>query len=219
MLKSSEITDVISKPMTGIVRGKVMQMANREQRITSNSTARQRQYLKALLDMPPSNSATYNHPAEGKLPTRPENEPLSPSEISWLQLLPADPTKVTYNDAQTLAAMSQSLPPIKNSADRRLVDSIWLPVKEVHDLKAATTDLANAEHPIPYMPDPLAAMADAVASENPHLEPEEAIARASRAIVDAKTIRITNRSRAITQAQDKVADLKNLAARRTAVTV
>jgi len=75
----------------------------------------------------------YAHPGDNPAPNMPAQ--LSAADLAWLQRLPSDPVSITFEDARVLAGMSAALP--LGSADRRLVDSIWLPVKQLHDTAQA----------------------------------------------------------------------------------
>lgn len=78
----------------------------------------------------------YMHPGDSPAPDMPGQ--LSASDLAWLTRLSSDPAGISLEDGQVLAGMSAALP--AGSADRRLVDSIWLPVKQLHDTAQAAAD-------------------------------------------------------------------------------
>lgn len=70
---------------------------------------------------------------------------LSAADLAWLTRLPANPASISLEDGQVLAGMAQALTP--GSADRRLVDSIWLPLKALHDT-AQAADTTPGRNPM-----------------------------------------------------------------------
>jgi hypothetical protein len=142
---------------------------------------------------------------------------LEPADIVWLQRLPTDPTKVTYADAVQLASLYNATKP--NTSDRRLVESIWRPVKQVHDLKAAEAELELARQPLPDVPSSaLGALTEAVRAETSELTDEEVVARASQMLRTALDGRTAQRDAAIGAAQAQIAALRDAQAQREALT-
>lgn len=219
MLSSREVINLVEAAPTGMHLGKVAFMAGRENRSFERSTAQQRAFLAAMQRTPvPDPAGTYRHPAAPPLPLRPDG-PLSAVELAWLQRLPADPTKVVFDDAQALAAMDASIKSAQHPADSRLVRSFWQPIKDMHDANANDVQLRAARRPLPPIPsEALGALADAYAHENAQITPQEALTRASAAIRDAAARRQGNRDAGIVQAQDRQAALVAAAQDRTAVT-
>lgn len=221
MLKTHEITDLVSKPITPVVVGKVRFLAARENRNFATSTPAQRGFLDNLANqpLPASTAVEYQHPAAPPLPRRPADTPLSASELAWLQRLPADPTQVPHDDARTLASMATSLSPLTNTADHRLVTSIWDPVREFHDGNVARLQVQAANQPPPPIPpSALNALADAVAAENTQLAPHEAIGRASEMLSAAAATRNAAHQQRISDAATRAAAIAESARQRTAVT-
>ncbi len=91
---------------------------------------------------------TYQHPGANPAPDMPAQ--LSAADLAWLQRLPTDPAAISYEDARVLAGMVQTLP--AGSADLRLVSSIWLPVKQVHDTAQANPTEGTTVNPEPATP-------------------------------------------------------------------
>lgn len=79
---------------------------------------------------------TYQHPGANPAPDMPAQ--LSAADLAWLQRLPTDPAAISYEDARVLAGMAETLPP--GSADKRLLDSIWAPVRQLHDAAQANAN-------------------------------------------------------------------------------
>lgn len=220
MLSSREIVDIIAAPPTAMNMGKVRFLADREKkRSFSSSTRAQRAFIEAAQRTPVADPVgTYRHPAAQPLPMR-DNVPLSPVELAWLQRLPADPTQVSFDDAQALAAMDKAINPLQHPADSRLVRSVWAPVRDMHDANANEVQIRAARRPLPPMPhETLSALADAFLHENSQLNPQEALTRANAAIQDAAARRQGNRDAGIVAAQDGQAALVAAAKDRTTVT-
>ena len=120
---------------------------------------------------------------------KPAAHELAASDIAWLNRLPSDPAAVSYDDAVQLAGIAKASSAFTNRSDARLVQSIWQPVKEVHDTRAAEAALRNAQSKPSFQETPglREALADAIAAEVPNLTPEEAWQRAQRMIDDARS--------------------------------
>ncbi len=117
----------------------------------------------------------YAHPGDKPVPNMPAQ--LSPSDLAWLTRLPADPASISLEDGQVLAGMAQALTP--GSAERRLVDSIWLPLKALHDTaQAADTADTPGRNPmtsdtLPTTTEVLVSLPDAVIVPSDRLTVEE----------------------------------------------
>ncbi len=218
-VSSRTILDVISKPYGNATRGAAMFEAQQVNGSGPNrGTPAQRDFFDRLVNVQVQAQPddTYSHPGTGVLPLR-QKGPLTPVEVAWLQRLPMDPAQISYEDAQTLAAMAQSLQGDQANADsRRLVDSIWRPVKEIHDRNAAEVEVRNANRSTPQLPDATRALADAVASEQPSLLPHEAHARAADMVKQARSTVQQRQQLRVTEAQQKLDTLNQAAAQRTA---
>jgi hypothetical protein len=177
--------------------------------------------------MPPAAPAEkYLHPADDAKRTSPllrdaatgAGYQLTPADIAWIQRLPADPAQVSYDDAVHLAALANASSRTTDPGGHRLIQSVWAPVKEVHDARAAEVTLRNAQAPRPDLPaSARAALADAVAAESPELHPDEAATRASRMLDEALAKRREARDEAVMDARAAIAQAREAAAVRTRV--
>lgn len=77
---------------------------------------------------------------------------LSPVELAWLQRLPIEPTDITFDDAVRLAELARTVSEMKTPASFRLIESIWGPVRELHDERVARAKLKIAQRPIAPLP-------------------------------------------------------------------
>ncbi len=213
MLTSAQITDALTAKPTPMAHGALRYLERGEAKYGTGDTTHRR-LVSDLLDEPtaPSPPATYEHPAAAAMKSpakRPGDGSLQPSEIAWLQRIPADPAQVPFADAQQLAALSATLSPLTNRADARLVESVYAPVRDYHDRNAAKADLANAVA-IPVSPVPssaLPALARAIGTEHPGLSDDEVMGRANEAVRAAAVHRRTSRDAAIDSAQTRIAAL------------
>jgi len=146
-------------------------------------------------------------------------EVLPPADLAWINRLPTDPTQVSYDDAVHLAALAAAAVTLKDRSAARLVQSVWAPVKELYDAAAAEVTLRNAQLPTPPVPSSvLPALADAIAAENPTLEPDEAVGRAGAQLRDALDQRNTARESKVLDARAAIAKASEAKARRTSTT-
>lgn len=99
---------------------------------------------------------------------RDNDEELSPVELVWLQRLPRDPKDVTFEDAARLAALAGSISTTKAPSSARLVESVWEPVKALHDKRVAEAQLEQTRQPLPSIPDGgLEAVTELLSREHP----------------------------------------------------
>jgi len=148
--------------------------------------------------------AQHGHPAESAplISRGGQHGPLTlqPVDVAWLQRLPTDPRQIDDADAAQLASLARATAP--RTGDRRLVDSIWLPVKALHDVKVAEANLANAKRPLADLPaTALAVMTEAVRREVSGLTEDEVVARAARLLREALDKRVTEHDRRIQKAE------------------
>lgn len=216
MLKSQEITKLISTPPTGMNAGRLAFIAGRERRAPTTATGKGLKFLDDLRAAYPAvgDSKTYEHPgrAVGANPRR-GGGPLTPVELHFLGALPkdaqgqTDAARVPHTDARALAALAADISPIEHGMDARVVDQAWSPVKDHHDRNAAQVELANVRsQSLPPIPSStLNALAEAVVAENPQLTDGEAIARANRIIDEASASNQAANVQAIGAAKDKLA--------------
>jgi len=243
MLSSKRILDLVSSPPAPGLKGKV-DSARRSLRTSMNGLAGPVSHHRFLADMAAQADGasqqrreTYQHPMDDpRARSARAIEGLTPSDIAWVTRLPLDPEQISHEDAVQLAALASGLQasvrvpgaqggrpvvpvPVDRSSDARLVNSVWVPVKEVHDAKAAQVALNNAASPVPEVPSStLSALADALAAEVPQLQPDEALARADnqlRAVLDKRN---GTRDRGLLDAQAAIARAADAASVRTART-
>jgi hypothetical protein len=116
----------------------------------------QREFLETVRDTPRrTTTAGVVHPEDeaGRVANRRnKDEDLSPVELAWLQRLPLDPAAITFDDAVQLAALASSVSKMKTPATYRLVESVWRPVKDLHDERLAKAQLEKARAPLPDLP-------------------------------------------------------------------
>lgn len=163
----------------------------------------------------------YRHPGQDPKAHAPGRggTPLSPSDLAWIGRLPTDPGKMPYDDAAALAGLSASLAGTPHASDARLVESVYAPVRELHDAAAARAALTAAQRPAPPVPSSaLQALTDAIAAEVPTLQPAEALSRAGAQLRDAMDKRATVRQQKVADARDAIARAQEAAAARTATT-
>jgi len=191
-------------------------------RYVKPSTANERKLLDDVAAMPKrAKSESYAHPAAGSLPNR-GNGPLSPAEIEWIRHLPEDPAQVSFADAQVLASKARHVTRMNHPEDARLIEQVWRPVREIHDLAEAEVAERNANAPYPPIPSSaLNALADAYGREVPGISPTDAITQA-RANLDAiaeQRARAKERALArVKQAKQAVAESERARTATTAVT-
>ncbi len=223
MLKSSEIEKLISTPPSGITAGSLAFLTQREQKAPDRTT-KQLAFLDDATALHPrtagQNTPAYQHPGVRTADPRRGGGPLSPVEMAWLARLPADPTQVSFTDAEALSSLVKDVSPIKYPIDAKLVASHWDPVRDVHDENSARRDIANTRALVlPQVPhSALAAAADAVANENPALSPSEALHRGSQLVDAAAEQRTATKQDRIDNAQHTLDRLATARAERTATT-
>jgi len=205
MLNSNDIISLTTTPRTGLHRGKVLFHRDRLQTPQSTEEAAQRALLDHLVAAPAEGSMqSYPHPGDAATPTLPPQ--LSAADLAWLQRLPAEPHHIPYEDGRVLAGMAQATP--LGSSDRRLVDSIWNPVKNLHDIGQAKAALANTDAAAVPTPPPATheVLAATLARELPMLTRDEVNARARVQLQDAVTKQSEARRKARDAATQTLAD-------------
>lgn len=226
MLSTREISDLLAAKPNGVGAGKVAYLANRERPGTRGWTAKSEKLLRDLQAGHPgvenaTKAKAYVHPEQAARAAdlRRGGGPLTPVETAWLTRLPTDPSTVPHADATALASLAKDVSPVKHPMDARLVDSVWAPIKEVHDRNAADVALTNARalKPNPVPASVLPAMAEAVKAENDQLSDGEAISRADALIADAVRKRVAEHDAGMSAAHDTVAAIDAARAERTRV--
>jgi len=227
MLTSKQILDVVAQdPNHPSAAGKVAYLRRSLKKTMGVRTdpASHYQFADDLAAQHEPGSATaepYRHPASDPKAHAPGRggAPLTGSDLAWIARLPTDPAQMPYSDAVQLAGLHASLSGTQHTSDRRLVESAWSPVKELHDDAAARVALAAAQRPAPPVPSSaLQALADSITLEVPTLEPAEALSRGGTQLRDALDKRATVRQQKAAQARDAIARAQAAAAARTATT-
>jgi hypothetical protein len=213
VIRSQQILDILSKPFTAEARGRSMFLAGQSRSLANQVTPAQRKFFDELARVQIRPAETYVHPASGGLVHR-KDGPLTPLEVAWLQRLPLDPAQVSFKDAQVLATMAISL--AGDTESRRLLDSVWLPVKAIHDRAAAEVALRNAQSAQPAIPSAAGALADALAAEHPTLRENEAAARAFEELARAEKVRDAAIQSAIDKARASLGGIDAASAARLA---
>jgi len=221
MLSSTEITKLVASPPSGLTAGALAHLARREH---SKSTVKAKAFLDDMQAQRPVGTAPpgeqYDHPGRTPKDQRRGGGPLSAVEMAWLQRLPADPSKTSYDDASAVAALAADISRMDHPADARLVASHWLSIRDYHDGNAANVTLSNARAtPLPTPPpSTLPALAEVVTVEHAALSPGEATGRAKAMIDQAVAKRSDARAQAIADAQDTLSALADTARARSATT-
>ena len=205
MISSAKLISLIEKPNRGAVKYHL------DQATKDGGTPKQRQFLADLYATPAPETTVYQHP-ENKVDAAVagsdahRTEPLTPTELAWLQRLPADPRDITPDDAIALGTLARTISPMRSPMDAKLVDSYWQPVKRHHDTEQAKTDIANADRAktevIPSTA--LGALVEAIAAEK-GLTPQQAHADANDALMAALTRRRNTFDKKTLTAQQRLA--------------
>lgn len=203
-LPSKALTDLLGERPTRLTAGKAAAPSRRAGR-----GSKAEKMLNDYADSARSTAApeTYDHPADGP-PLRRTAGPLSPSELAWVErtfppgVAPAD---VTHDDAHALASLGSGLDSQRHPADARLVASVWKPIGEHHDGRAAEVEARNASEPtVPIPSSALPAVAESIAAEHPQLRPHEAFARAGEQVDAAASMREHDRQASVAEARRRI---------------
>lgn len=202
MLTSQKILSLVGKePGRGIAGAVAFQ--RRDMRSGMNGRIGPDSHHRFLAEMEqtartaPAPTASYLHPAD-MARVRPASSPnsaaktgLSPADLMWIDRLPRNPEQVSHDDAVTLAGLAREVSSMTSPSDARLIQSVWEPVREVHDRRSAQADAAAAAAtPDPNVPSStLAALADSIEAEVPGLTHAEALQRAGTALDEVLTTR------------------------------
>jgi len=233
MLSSQQILDVVGAEPSAALAGKVayMRRSLKTGMHGKSGPDSHHQFLADVADQsaaagPPG--ATYQHPADDPRvrAVKPSEAGLSGSDLAWLNRLPTDPAKVSHDDAIQLAGLAAGraglaagLPGSQAASDARLIQSVWEPVREIHDANAARAALTAAQTSPPPVPSSaVRALADAVAAETPALTPTEALSRAGSQLRDTLDNRVGARQQRVLDARAAIARASEAAAVRTATT-
>ena len=160
----------------------------------------------------------YTHPADRAGRSSHGQKALEPSDLAWIARLPTDPAQVSFADAERVAQLAANVDPVRHPSDRNLVDSVWKPIKEAHDRRAAEVALRNSSRALPAVPSSaLTALGTAIATETPALSDQEALSRAGDALRSHRANQEATRQRAIDQAKATIASVDQASTSRQAV--
>ncbi len=144
------------------------------------------------------------HTARGRY-LRDSDEELSPVELVWLQRLPRDPKDVTFEEAARLAALAGSISPTKAPSSARLVESVWEPVKALHDKRLAEAKLEQARQPLPSIPDGgLQAITELLVREHPDVSENALSVHAQELLAEFQSTRQHDHQQAVAAAEGAI---------------
>lgn len=155
-------------------------------------TPAQRQFIDEMVEHRAAKPAQVpEHPELAARRQPREQRDLDAAELVWLQRLPHDPSAVSFEDAMHLASLATAVKAADSPTSARLIQSVWAPVKALHDERVARAEVERARTAKPHVPATTAqALSDAISAEHPDLSPE-----AYRVESDAVAERIETRVR------------------------
>jgi hypothetical protein len=209
-LKPTELLDLLSSSQMN--PGRAKNRLHHYSKPGNYLPAAQRKLLQAVADSKRvRNASRVSHPddeSRRQQYRRDKDEDLSPVELAWLQRLPLDPAAVTFDDAAQLAALANSVSQTKTPASYRLVESVWRPVKQLHDERVAKARVEHAREPLTELPDvTLDAIVDALEEEYPGVSRDALRYDAQQIVVDFTDQRDRANERAIERADQHLADV------------
>lgn len=146
---------------------------------------------------------------------RPAGEDLTDVELVWLQRLPVEADRVTFDDAVQLAALEASIDRMKTPSSARLVASIWDPVKDRFDESVARARVKRIEQLTKVPASTRAAIRDAMMDEYPGAS-EEMVDLKARDLLETFTARRQERKeRDLARAKAQLAEVLERVARRS----
>lgn len=209
---------------SSMTAGAAMNRRRHASKPSSRVTTRQIAFLDAVIASKDDRKGDVvpTHPEAGATRAqyrRDESTELSPIELAWLDRLPRDPAAVTFEDAERLAALSGQISAMRNPQSALLIETVWAPVKALHDNRVAQAKLALAKQPLPRFPEAVyGAMADALESEHPGVPGEALGVMARQAIEEVRERQERDHSVALDRAQRQVDQLAQAQAERAALT-
>ena len=219
-ITASEILDLASKPQwTGVTAGRVKAMLRRTSGAREGAVVERVRFLEEAAAIPRSPSPTYVHPAETTAARSYRRDKdaveLTSVELMWLQRLPLNPQDVTHDDAQRLAGLAGSISRMKSPASYQLVESVWRPVRELHDQHLAAQRLEMAKHGIPALPESVrGALAEAIHEEHPDWPRGAAYERAGELLAERQGMREREHAVKVRTAEARVQEIEAAASDR-----
>jgi hypothetical protein len=176
---------------------------------TSRPSSEQARLIEALIATPQRVVRRHVLPWADATPTI-RKGPLSGSDIAWLQRLPTDHTAISDDDAIELWRLSQQIE--AKGGDARLLNSIWLPVKQRHEKLAAEATIATLSASVPPLPNgTVAVLAQALEVEG-GLSPQEAQVRARTRLDQMQEAGAKSRARRLEAAHRALTNVTELTA-------
>jgi hypothetical protein len=209
-LTTQEILKLLDgKQMT---KGRAGAMLRRSEKPGNYLTADQRAFLQSVYKTPYRKSdVSVPHPQDEATRAqyrRDKDEDLTAVELAWLQRLPLDPAKVTFDDATHLAALANSVKVTKTPASARLVQSVWQPVKQLHDERIAKARVEHVRAGLNDLPDTtIGAIADALAEQHPGVSRDALMHDARDIVKDFEGKRDRDHHRAVERADQQLAQV------------
>ncbi|SDS21125.1 hypothetical protein SAMN04488570_1378 [Nocardioides scoriae] len=225
MVNSQQILELAgTSRWTRMTHGKLDALERFASTTRTWETASRRKMLDDLRQVPLApRSAGYVHPEQtaGVQSYRRESgaTELTPAELVWLQRLPLEPERVSHGDAVRLAGMAATIDRQTSPSSHQLVQSVWGPVKELHDHQQAAHELEVLRaSPPPKLPaSVLDALTEALTEENP----DWPLAGAQERALELLGQQINERDRYLAAAeralQERITAVENAASERTAL--
>jgi hypothetical protein len=207
-IKSSDLTDLFSQPWTNGMSGRIEALRRNAGTNSTGYSTFPNAHVQALRAMIPDRPPRKHYDNPTSVGARPAAviEPLTASDVAWLERLPTDPKDVSYDDARQLARLDGEF---KSAGDRRLVRSILDPVRRYHntlEAQAALENVTNNPAPVVQRGAALQMLSDAIRSETGDvLTSEEVHSRAAVMLDDALNKAASERTRLVRQAEARVA--------------
>lgn len=219
MTSSNKILEFVAKTrMTGMTQGSARALLIRHgDQAVGTDVAR---FANEVYEIPRATRPTVIHPTQTNTARsyRRESDDLTPAELVWLQRLPLEPEKVTHDDAARLAGMAGSIERMKSPSSYQLVQSIWNPVREIHDLKVAEENAKLVRESLPPVPESTErALQSTLRSEHPDWPDSAISAHANELLNETLTRRTQDHEQAVRQADETLARLRAEATDRVAL--
>lgn len=221
-LEASKIFDLLGP--SEMNRGRARHVLTINSSAQNRLTDSQREFIEAIGERSAGRPSVPPHPADhaqlgGVRNSRQKDADLTAVELAWLQRLPLDPKQITFDDAVQLASLSASIGRIKAPASARLIDSVWQPVKDIHDERVAKARFEHAKAaPQPMPSSTLDALTDTLAAKHPEVSWDALRIDARSMLNDYVTTRDREQEKAIERAERNLKEVRESIARRAEIT-
>lgn len=216
-----QVIDLLGAP-TRVLKGRALGVLNPYPTGRSNLTPAQAKFVQEVTKSDAKLTPIAPHPEDRAALDgyrRKPGEELTAVELAWLQRLPLEPEKVTFDDAVQLAALDHSIREATNPASARLIRSIWEPVKDLHDIARAEAKLRRAKaEPNAIPSSAFDALVDALKSEYPDASEAMLEAEAREILGRLRIKRADDRAREIERATSALEEARGRKARRGELT-